>query len=68
MAIDIFSIPAISSKAEREYLGAKHTITDERSSLHVDTIEALECLKSRLEAEIFTQGDLFKALDQLQVA
>ena len=45
MAIDIFSIPAMSSETERVYSGAKHTITDERSSLHIDTIEVLECLK-----------------------
>ena len=35
-----------------------HTISDERSSLHIDTIEALECLKSWFRAGIFTQGDL----------
>lgn len=52
MAIDIFSIPAMSSEAERVFSGAKHTITDERSSLHMDTIEALECLKSWFRVHI----------------
>lgn len=46
ITIEIFSIPAMSSEAERVFSGAKHTISDERSSLHIDTIEALECLKS----------------------
>ena len=46
MAINIFSIPAMSSEAERVFSEAKHKISDERSSLHIDTIEALECLKS----------------------
>ena len=68
MAIDIFSIPAMSSEAERVFSGAKLTITDERLSLHIGTIEALECLKSWFRAGIFTQDDLFKALDQVQEA
>ena len=46
MALDIFSIPAMSSEAERVFSGTKHTISDERASLHMTTIEALECLKS----------------------
>lgn len=62
MAIDIFSIPAMSSEAERVFSGVKHTISDERASLHIDTIEALECLKSWFRANIFTQEDLTKAL------
>ena len=54
MAIDIFSIPAMSSKVERVFSGAKLTISDGRSSLYIDTIEALECLKSWFRAGIFT--------------
>ena len=45
MAIDIFSIPAMSSQTESVFSGAKLTITDVRSSLRIDTIEVLECLK-----------------------
>ena len=46
MALDIFSIPAMSFEAEHVFSGTKHTISDERASLHMTTIEALECLKS----------------------
>ena len=62
MAIDVFSIPAMSSEPERVFYGAKHTISDERSSLHIDTIEALECLKSWFRAGIYTQEALSQAL------
>ena len=62
MAIDIFSIPAMSSEAERALSGAKHTISDERAYLHIDTIQALECLKSWFRADIFTQEDLNKSV------
>ncbi len=61
MAIDIFSIPAMSSEAERVFSGANLTITDEGSSLHIDIPEALECLKSWFRSGIFTQDDLSKA-------
>ncbi len=44
MVIGIFCILAMSSEAERVYFGAKLTINDERSSLHIDIIEAFECL------------------------
>lgn len=46
------------SEAERIFSEAKYTISDERLSLHIDTIEALECLKSWFVAGIFTQKDL----------
>lgn len=61
MAIDIFSIPAMSSEAERVFSGAKHTISDERASLQIDTIQALECLKSWFRADLLTQEQLTKA-------
>ena len=64
MAIDIFSISAMSSETERVFSGAKHTISDERSSLHIDTIKALECLKSWFRARTFTQDDLSQALHE----
>jgi hypothetical protein len=46
MAIDILSIPAMSAEPERLFSSAKITITDRRNRLGVETIEALECLKS----------------------
>lgn len=45
----------MSSEAERVFSSAKHTISDERASLHIDIIQALEGVKSRFRAEIFTQ-------------
>ena len=58
MAIDIFSIPAMSSEPERVFSGAKHTISEQRNSLKADTIEILECLKSWFRLGIFTEQDL----------
>ncbi len=58
MAINIFSIPAMSSEPERVFSGAKHTITEQRMSLKIDTIELLECLKSWFRIEVFTEEDL----------
>ena len=46
MAIDIFSIPAISSKSEQVFSETKHTITPEHASLKLEIVEALECMKS----------------------
>ena len=58
MAIDIYSIPAMSSEPERVFSGAKHTVSDQRNSLKADTIEILECLKSWFRTGIYTQQDL----------
>jgi len=58
MAIDIFSIPAMSSEPERVFSGAKHTITDQRMSRKSETIELLECLKLWFRINIFTEEDL----------
>lgn len=48
MALDILSIPAMSAEPERLFSGAKITITDRRNRLGIDSIEAIECLKSWL--------------------
>ena len=48
MALDILSIPAMSAKPERLFSGAKITITDCRNKLGIESIEAIECLKSWL--------------------
>ena len=58
MAIDIYSIPAMSSEAERVFSGAKRSISDSRGSLKSETIELLECLKSWFRLGIFTKEDL----------
>jgi len=48
MALDILSIPAMSAKPERLFSGAKITITDCRNKLGIESIKAIECLKSWL--------------------
>jgi hypothetical protein len=46
MALDILSIPVISADPERLFSGAKITISDRRNRLGIETIQAIECLKS----------------------
>jgi hypothetical protein len=46
MALNILSIPAISAKPERIFLGLKIIISDHRCRLGIKLIKALECLKS----------------------
>jgi hypothetical protein len=46
MALDILSIPAMSSDPERAFSAAKITLTDRRNKLSIEMIECLECLKS----------------------
>ena len=58
MAIDIYSIPGMSSEPERVFSAAKHTVSDQRNSLGAETIELLECLKSWFKLGIFTEQDL----------
>lgn len=58
MAIDVFSIPAMSSEPERVFSGAKHTLTEQRMRCSIETIELLECLKSWFRLGIFTEEDL----------
>lgn len=48
MALDVLSIPAMSAEPERLFSGAKITITDRRNRLGIESIEAIECLKSWL--------------------
>lgn len=48
MALDILSIPAMSAEPERLFSGAKITITDRRNQLGIESIQAIECLKSWL--------------------
>jgi hypothetical protein len=53
MALDILSIPAMAAEPERLFSRAKITITDCRSSLSIEAIEATECLKSWLSKDRF---------------
>ncbi len=48
MALDVLSIPAMSAEPERLFSGAKISITDRRNRLGIESIEAIECLKSWL--------------------
>ena len=45
MALDYFSIPAMSAEAERLFSSCKITLTNRRNRLGADLLEALECLK-----------------------
>jgi hypothetical protein len=57
MAIDILSIPAMSAEPERLFSGARITITDRRNKLGIETIEAIESLKSWLKIRDFELVD-----------
>ena len=59
MAIDVFSISAMSSEPERVFSRAKRTILDFRDSLRSESIELLKCLKSWFRLGIFTKEDLY---------
>ena len=58
MAIDIFSIPAISFEPERVFSQAKYTLDIKRSRLKALILEVTECLKSWFHLGIFTDKDL----------
>ena len=62
MAINIYSIPSISSEPERVFSSTKYIITDQRCRLKIETIELLECLKSCFRIGIFTQEDLYSVI------
>jgi hypothetical protein len=49
MALDLLSAPAMSADNERLFSAAKLTVTDLRTRLRSNTIEALLCLKSWLQ-------------------
>lgn len=62
MAIDIYSVPAMSSEPERVFSWTKHNITDEKCRLNGETIELLECLKSSFRLGIFARSDLLSTV------
>lgn len=46
MAIDILSIPPMSTETERLFSKAKLTVVDRRGSMHIETLNLVECLRS----------------------
>jgi hypothetical protein len=46
MALDVLPIPAMSAEPECLFSSAKISITDRRNRLGIESIEAIECLKS----------------------
>jgi hypothetical protein len=46
MGLDILSIPAMAADPERLFSSAGLTVTDRRNHLSIESIEALECIKS----------------------
>ena len=62
MAIDIFSIPAMSSEPERVFSGAKNTLSDNRASMGMDTIQATQCLKSWFRSGLFAKDNISQVI------
>ena len=58
MAIDVFSIPAMSSEPERVFSQAKYTVTEQRMRVSIETLEIVETLKSWFRLGIFIEEDL----------
>ena len=46
MAIDILSIAPMSTETERLFSKAKLSVTDQRGSMNIETLNLLECLRS----------------------
>jgi len=46
MAIDILSIAPMSTETERLFSKAKLSVTDQRGSMNMETLNLLECLRS----------------------
>jgi hypothetical protein len=66
MALDLLSCPAMSAEVERLFSNCKITITDRRSALGIDSVEAIECLKSwmRVDNISWIDSDLDTALQR----
>jgi hypothetical protein len=58
MAIDILSIPPMSSETERLFSKAKLTVTDQRGSMNIETLNLLECLRSWDGSALIAQSDV----------
>jgi len=46
MALDILSIPPMSAGVERLFAQCKIMLTDRRNRLQIDSLQAVECMKS----------------------
>ncbi|KAM4060909.1 hypothetical protein HRG_014378 [Hirsutella rhossiliensis] len=46
MAIDLLSIAPMSTETERLFSKAKLSVTDQRGSMNIETLNLLECLRS----------------------
>jgi len=46
MALDILSIPAMTAGVERLFSQCKLMLTDRRNRLHIDGLDAVECVTS----------------------
>ena len=68
MAIDILSIPAMSTEAERLFSRAKRQIGPARHSLHASTIEASECFRSWLKAGYYKVDELAAEVEVARLA
>jgi hypothetical protein len=52
MAFDLLSIPAMSAETERVFRDTKLTIPPQRTRLGADIVEAEECERAWLKAEL----------------
>lgn len=71
MGLELATIPVMSTEAERIFSGSKLTISDQRSRLGDDIIEALECLKSWAREQVIfgagtEVGQVEKMLEDLE--
>ena len=69
MAVDIYSISATSSEAERVFSGANYTVSDHRNSLKSRTLELFECSESWFRTGLVTEEDvqaIVRALDEYE--
>ena len=62
MALDVLSIPAMSAEPERLFSSAAITITDRRNRLGIESIQAIECLKSWLAKNMVDTESLGPAI------
>jgi hypothetical protein len=60
MALDLLSIPAMSAEVERLFSSCSITITDRRNRIGIDSVEAIECLKSWRRKDNITWVDMDK--------
>ncbi|KJZ70117.1 hypothetical protein HIM_10487 [Hirsutella minnesotensis 3608] len=55
LAINVFSIPAMSAEAERVFSGARRTISWDRSRLSARIVEQTECLKHWMRSGVLNR-------------